>query len=306
MSYSILYNSVFLKSERGITPVVLKGDNNVYDTDGHGRSVRRARDWTCFDNRLANTEEELIARVSELEDMDEIWWHHGRYVNGAGLLRWMKNGIKNAVPIEALLENNRQNHVSCYISVWGPERYEGRFCNEWISTTEAFDSWIDKAREFVATCNKDWSPFYVVKFQSEDIRALTVSRKPNDMVILKSSRGYVCSVTDNNVSWSKDIHIALEMTAAEAKVLLNTRIRWTKVQVLSANCKKSSYNSIIELRKADGKTMYVTRFTNESVYTTPNINLAHRYSTKRYANAAISKMDRILKANKMVARVIEL
>ena len=306
MSYSILYNSVFLKSERGITPVVLKGDNNVYDTDGHGRSVRRARDWACFDNRLADTEENLLAKVEQFDDDDEIWWYHGRFVNGSGLRRWMKNGIKNAVPIEALLENNRQNHVSCYVSVWGPERYEGRFCNEWISTTEAFDTWIDKAKEFVATCNKDWAPFYVVKFQSEDIRALVASHEPNDKVVLKSSRGYVCAVTDDNVSWSKDVHIALEMTAAEARALLNTRIRWTKVQVLSANCKKSSYNSIIELRKADGKTMYVTRFTNGTIYTTPNINLARRYSTKRYAEKAIGKMNQILMANDMVAKVIEL
>lgn len=306
MSYSILYNSVFLKSERGITPVVLKGDNNVYDTDGHGRAVRRARDWACFDNRLADTEENLLAKVAQFDDDDEIWWYHGRFVNGSGLRRWMKNGIKNAVPMEALLENNRQNHVSCYVSVWGAERYEGRFCNEWISTTEAFDNWIDKAKEFVANCSKDWSPFYVVKFQSEEIRALTVSRKPSDMVVVKSSRGYVCAVTDDSVSWSKDVQIALEMTAADARVLLNTRIRWRKVQVLSANCKKSSYNSIIELRKADGKTMYVTKFTNGTIYTTPNINLARRYSTKRYAEKAIGKMNRILMANDMVANVIEL
>lgn len=262
MSYSILYNSVFLKSERGITPVVLKGDNNVYDTDGHGRAVRRARDWACFDNRLADTEENLLAKVAQFDDDDEIWWYHGRFVNGSGLHR--------------------------------------------CSTTEAFDNWIDKAKEFVANCSKDWSPFYVVKFQSEEIRALTVSRKPSDMVVVKSSRGYVCAVTDDSVSWSKDVHIALEMTAADARVLLNTRIRWTKVQVLSANCKKSSYNSIIELRKADGKTMYVIKFTNGTIYTTSNINLARRYSTKRYAEKAIGKMNQILMANDMVANVIEL
>ena len=41
MSYSIFYKSMFVRTKRGIIPMIEMGDNNVWDCDGH----RRSRTW---------------------------------------------------------------------------------------------------------------------------------------------------------------------------------------------------------------------------------------------------------------------
>ena len=174
MSYSILYNAVFLKSERGITPVILHGDNNVYDTDGNGRATRRSRDWSCFDNRLADSEENLIAKCEKFSEDAEIWRVRGRIVNGLALTRWMKTGIKNALTVEQVLALNELSSIYCYVWGWDKTGYAGRRCNQWVSTTEQFDAWIDEAKAYVANRKEDEGLFFVVRFGKEGIR----TRKP--------------------------------------------------------------------------------------------------------------------------------
>lgn len=305
MSYRILYNAIFLRSQKGITPVVLSGDNNVYDTDGHGRSIRRSRDWGCLNNFLAESADTLMAFAEKFSPDDEIWRYHRRLVNGPALVRWMTTGIKNAVSVEDLLKNNRQNHITCYISVWGRDRYAGRFCCEELNTTEALDAWIDEAKRFVASCDDDMAPFYIIKFETEDIRPLTVSGTTKK-VIIKSSYGYLSEITPDSLQWDADIHHALEMDALDAERLIGTRIHTHGVRIFSASCKNQSYNSIVALMDANGKTTFVKRFTNNVVYTTPNINMARRYSTNRYAHTAITRMDKVLRNNGLTARVVVL
>ena len=46
MSYEIVYSRNFIKTNRGILPLVLTGSNNDYTWTG--RRWRRSRSWACF------------------------------------------------------------------------------------------------------------------------------------------------------------------------------------------------------------------------------------------------------------------
>ena len=67
MSYSLMYNWQFLKSEEGITPVVLMGDNNVTTSTWMGNhwGEKRARSWYCIFGYLGVSEELFMDTLSE-------------------------------------------------------------------------------------------------------------------------------------------------------------------------------------------------------------------------------------------------
>ena len=59
MSYTILYNTIFLRSGEGITPCVLIGSNNCYDASNR----RRDRSWSIFLNQPGTTEKTLLTAI---------------------------------------------------------------------------------------------------------------------------------------------------------------------------------------------------------------------------------------------------
>lgn len=191
MSITILYNSVFLRSARGITPVILSGDSNVYDVDGHGRATRRERHWCCFDNKLAVSEDELMKRVEGLRESEEIWRRWNRIVDGEGLIRWMRKGIRNATSVEDVIAANGFPSLFCCISVWGREHYGGKKLFRDVSTTEEFDEWVDEAKEYVNSLDANHDAFYLVKFPCEIVRT-TPMESGSWVVELRYENGRVC------------------------------------------------------------------------------------------------------------------
>ena len=115
MSYTIEYDKIFLKSGAGYTPLWLAGDSNCYE--GSGRNQRRVRDWSVFMSQLGVTEEKLMERIQPLlgGPYQEHWQRRGKWVDDKGLVTWVKNGCKNAVSIEQLIEANRFGAIKCCV-----------------------------------------------------------------------------------------------------------------------------------------------------------------------------------------------
>jgi hypothetical protein len=113
MSYDIVYERNFLKMEDGrIIPLVLVGANNVYDSywSGNRSYYKRTRDWACLfvspSGSIAHTPEGLldVARSSTGGVYQEHFKFRNKWIDDAGLLRFVKNGIKRALTIEELNE----------------------------------------------------------------------------------------------------------------------------------------------------------------------------------------------------------
>ena len=255
MSYRILYNSVFLKSKLGITPVVLSGDNNVYDTDFRGRSVRRSRDWSCFMNCIAQPKDKLLEIAHSFDQDEEVWRRHNQLVTGAGIVRWMQTGIRTAMTVEEVLAVNKEPTMICYVSRWEADSsiVPKRECQKIVQTTAEFDAWIEEARQFTAD-HTDGNNFYVVKFWKEDIRKTEIISGTNKVVI-KSPHGYLSARTAIGYHWNESIHAALKLTQEEAETLIENEPSWrNNVRIQKFGNRSSHYNAIIRVHRKNGQT----------------------------------------------------
>ena len=146
MSYSILYDAVFIKTLTGITPVVLVGDNNVYESSAN--NARRSRDWSLFMRLINVSEQELFTAIESLcGGNNQHWYQGGKFTSDEDIRRWVRRGIKNAVTIEDLLSFNS----GILINVSLVNRSKNFVDCDTITSTTSFLSWVEKAKTEIAT-----------------------------------------------------------------------------------------------------------------------------------------------------------
>ncbi len=153
MSYTIAYGRVFLRSNMGITPCVLLGDNNVWDPVRN----RRPRDWSILNHFLGASEQEIKAWLDDtVKGPDREFLYSpkaGAFMHNDGFRRWVENGIKKAVDLEDFLEANHRGSVSCIL--WKFEDCKTVSSNrKECKDSQELDEWI----ESVLPLGKEWSP----------------------------------------------------------------------------------------------------------------------------------------------------
>lgn len=124
MSYEIVYNKQFLRIDGKIIPLVLHGSSNCYEPLSNGRQ-RRERNWNPIyigsNKPIAVTESDLMKKIESCCDGGEYQEHfmqNGKWVDDKGLIRFYKNGIKNAKTIEELKEDYFFYGIYGLFSVW--------------------------------------------------------------------------------------------------------------------------------------------------------------------------------------------
>lgn len=106
MGYTIVYDKKFVKTEKGIIPVILSGSSNCYTTNSRGQDVR-TRDWGCF--RFAErpmSGEMIMEEVKKLvpTTYGEHFMYNGKWVDDNGFVNFFKSGIRNALTLEELMD----------------------------------------------------------------------------------------------------------------------------------------------------------------------------------------------------------
>jgi hypothetical protein len=198
MSYSILYDKVFLATTRGITPLILSGDNNVYERTYSGRE-RRARNWgPLYNGRFLDLPaNELIKKAEELfaDDADEIFMYRNKWIGSMEVIQMMQTGVKTAVSLEQLQAVNPHLSLQVYVSVWPADgsnypdgSWSKRFLDKYIRTTDELEQWIDVAREFVAESTDRC--YFVLSFGDEPISK--PSTPIDGSVLVKKKNMYLC------------------------------------------------------------------------------------------------------------------
>ena len=167
MSYTIEYNRQFLRSEAGLTPVWLHGDNNVWE--GSGRSQRRSRNWGCFQSLIGVSEQDLMDTVRVLTggQYQQHWMKHGKWLDDAAVLRWAKNGVVQAMTVEQLRSDNPGLSITAQLSIWGAGLEHTHELFRFINSTETLDGWIAEAKERITTRKPTESVFPLIAFSSE-------------------------------------------------------------------------------------------------------------------------------------------
>lgn len=295
MSYAIEYGNFCLKTEDGYTIVWLTGDNNV--TDG-GRYNRRSRDWCCFLNLLdqpANVFETEAARMAERDPDYEAWKKaSGGWVYRKNVPNWIKQRLRKAMTVEELLDwNPKVNAVRCYLSIWRGNDWGKMEHTAYVSTTEQFELWLEKAKQVCEEERKAGNTVYpVISVSTEKVRQ---KKTLDGDVVFKGKYGYLARLSKDECGWNRDRAEALVFPYEKAVSMISApdTAHWLRdAQIVSADPAGNSENPVVIFFE-DGRYQgcYIARCTSTSVRTTRHESSAHRYSSEKSALKAIDRLQ---------------
>lgn len=295
MSYTIEYARQFLVSKEGITPTWLCGSNNCTQVNRlTGREVRE-RGWNLWYNLLGVSEAELIAKAEGCANSyDCHWMSHGKFLTNEDVVRWVKNGIKRAYPIEEVLAENGLSSISCYVSVWRKDTWGVRELEASISTTEELDQWIVKVRSLLQEEGKAGSSAYPVfefpEYGFRPVRPNPAMLHPEKTWFMKYRGGYICELDENHLVSSADIEEAIRFDSETAIRLMSTDerlIRRRPTLVDADAVSQKPRNAVIKV----GYDGYITRVTKSGFYQCHNIAFAKRYADLAASQAAVDRLQ---------------
>lgn len=239
MSYTIVYGRQFIRTTRGILPLVLCGSNNCTQLSVSGREVRE-RGWNIFYNSdmVELPDEDFMKYVRNLHDESdrECFKFNGKWIDGKDAIRFFENGVKAALPIEDVVERIPHQRLICYLSIWdngASIRHRTELKQYGIRTTPELELWIDeaKARKRELT---DYSVYICIEYDGQEPLRLGVGADPEGQVIAKSRRGYICDFEkEKSISMSNDILEAIIFkSAGEAREKLGN---FTNIRLIKAS-----------------------------------------------------------------------
>lgn len=310
MSYAILYNWQFIRSQEGLTPVILMGDNNLVENVWMGNhwGERCVRDWSCLFNLIGVSDEEFMSAIQRMtgKTYQEHWKRSGKWVDDKALINWAKNACKNATSIEEIKDENWNVSVDALLSVW-KENENSKMLEKSIDSTAALDEWIHEAKKVCAELrNTGHSVYPIIKYGREDITRHSARAKHTpEKVVVKSSYGYLVdykeSEYDNSISsshWRTLIKEALVMEYDKA-IELEKKFRYsrTKVRLVSAEAKAAPYDAVIRAVRRDDQDglaahfYYVSKVTGSATRFVSSISSAKRYSNMSAATASAARLN---------------
>lgn len=211
MSYEIVYNKQFIKIDDKIIPLVLYGSNNCYTTSISGRD-RRERSWNPMyygrNIMIANTEEEIMNRINSFcgGQYEEHFVYNNKWVNDAGLIRFFKNGIKNAKTIEELIEQYLISGLSGHLSVWNKLHNETEN-RTWISSSEDLRTFLTIAQTRLDNKTDDEEiyiclEYLVEKFEPRNKKHRTPKERLTNYYAIKvNGIGYLTKLTSRRIRY---------------------------------------------------------------------------------------------------------
>lgn len=294
MSYQIVYGKSFIKTPKDrIIPLTLNGANNCTEYI-NGREVLE-RNWSCFvpDFFLLLSEDEFLSACEGRYPIDtkenyEAFKAGSKWVYKNDLLKWFKNGVKNA----ALLENYRTKwnypiNLECMLGWWK----ESKFCSDCkslIKSSAELDDWLDKAYEFKKKMEKENNISPQIIFDIRGVREpLHVQKKIEGPVVCCVRPGsYLFKYDKSGMSFSPNINTAIVFDSLEdAKNKLGEERFYRSKFVKAGNLKFKPF--VIRTEK-DG--IYVQKRERRYLYKTSNIQSAYGFLSERAAQRYIQKL----------------
>lgn len=306
MGYEILYNWQFLRSNNGITPVILSGSNNVttLEYNKNGRAYeRREREWWCLFNMIGVTPDEFLTKVQEMECKDEIWKYGGKWVNGKDVQKWAKNAVKKAAAIEDVLLFNRPIFLTATakLIVWPKKDEDGWSRDELtvsICTTEELDRWIREAKTRMEELKKEGrTVFPIIRFSDENL--VKVKPLPEKILLKTSARSFISDIEVKDseiraISYGP-INKARVFTKEEYVALLKMRNMLMLKGIFPVAYKENAetagqYNAVIIVEDTLSGKLFVSKVGPHSFWRTGTKGNAKRYKDIRAAKAAAEKL----------------
>ena len=297
MSYEIIYGRQFIRTTRGIIPLILSGSNNC-SMFYQGREIRE-RDWGVAygDAWLERPEAELLedaeTRLGADRKDEECLVIGRKWVTCGGFLQYIRNGIKNAMTIEDVCRLKSGQFLRCMVSycnkavdsLWERELYR------LIRSTPELERWIDEAREKKTELIDAGTNSYVsICISLQGIHPLGIERLDHargleGSVLAKRGNCYITYFGENSISQSADISTAMEFENIDAaKAMLPPS--FGPYRFVSSRNKAIAAEKHYVLRITEGSYAgyFIRRLYSRSLQFTGSAKDAKRFATEAAAN----------------------
>lgn len=279
MGYTIEYCRVFIRSQSGITPVILDGASNAYDTFPN---LRRERRWKCFMDLFGVSEEELMKVAHDIAKSKDsiLWYRNGREYRCSDIIRWMRDGISSADTLENILWENRLRSVFCYVAYQEGTNFV-KLLEQSCFDTESFDAWIKEAKQKIEELYPEHRCFPIIRFWSENIHARPkILRSGKPIIIKYGLESYVSKIdvdADGNavgISFSKDIKKAIRFENGDCVPDLRA---FDGLRYLYAERQEKPFNAVLKITSGRCSGMYVSKRIGRRLYQSTIKENAKRY-----------------------------
>ena len=305
MSIEIVYDRRFIRTTRGIIPLVLAGSSNCFEDkrDRNGRSYMVAeRHWTYFFGRvsLEMTEEQLLQYVGEFckeRPETEAFRQRNVMLQYKDVVPWYHNGIRAAASIEEYLSANPQQSFKGYVTVYqksGDRENSATELTEYIRTTEALEQWLDKAKAYLRKVGTEENITAVyINLKFSDNKPLHMPKLPKGPVVAKYGRSapsYVCEYKkDKQLEFTPDIKKAVIFDSTEdARAKLGRR--WSNLLFVKADGELLKKRYVLKMIGGKNSGNYIKGRSSTKLYSTPYANCAMRFA---YPAAAINYVQKL-------------
>lgn len=252
MSYVIVYDRQVVKTPLGYSFMVLHGDSNVWEPLAKGRE-RRARSWNSW--AINMTAEEIRSYFkgwcgSEFQEHFRLYGHQ-EFVDDAGLMRWVENGLKAARTIEEFA----QAHHSLRGYLWYSKDHKFYRGAEWhISTEDEYIGWVDAVKKEKAVLGQDGinaTENLCFGYDTEPLRMPRKQKPATGKVVVRYGKSYYVGSTPSGHEACSDL--------TYAKVFSS----WEEAENGSPEFfgrKNRTIHSLANIQKAEEKKRYVIQF----------------------------------------------
>ena len=294
MSYEIVYDRCFIRTPLGITPLILAGSNNCYESLPNGRE-RRERNWSVLFNFPAATEDELMNAVQGCcgREFQEHFKWHGKFVNDAGFVAFLRNGITNAVTLEELEEYAHCGSLRCALSIWykdsiGKNRRE---LERSVQTTDELVQWITEAKERVASRAEREEIYYTMGFFSREPIHMPTRNTLAGPVVAKRGQSYVTNCAPGRLETNGDVSKAMIFASIDDAMsrLSPYFVRGTRF-IKAENVKaRQGWRFCIRVQGGSRDGIYMERLTRSRFHMTCRQESARRFPDRITAERYIEK-----------------
>lgn len=301
MSYEIIYDRTFIKTTRGIIPMILHGSSNVTEMI-RGREVLQ-RYWSCYNDALIEfPEREMHQALQDLfgdtlkDPKCELFKWRSNWLYGNQLENWFQSGIRNAATLEEISQANYGAGISIRVFQVQPETFDTILHSfPYLQTTEKLEQSLDEAKAMIQSEEKEGREAYLhLSFFGREPMKKTRRSKIEEPCLIKCRHGYFGEENGRyGVTFYADPQKA--HVFADENEAIRSMSKWFhqrrmpyRVVKASTVLKEKPYVLYVESGFYAG--LFVQKRTSTRIYFAKDVDRAWRFDSIKRANQAAEKI----------------
>lgn len=218
MSHDVFYGRQFVRTTHGYIPMVLAGASNCTMPNWQTGKEIMERQWfsICRDSVVNATEAELLGYAEALYkgdlDRDLCRTSSGKWLTGANMIQFYKNGIKNAKSLEELDLLRPYTSLCCKVTTYDPQNGYKDYLTTHCRATDALEQWLDEAK---VLCASNGGHLDFSFSGHEPLRTEAAKFGTGKPVIVKYGRSYLTEVSESQACFSRKAEDALVFSNIE-------------------------------------------------------------------------------------------